>query len=474
MNEQWYATRNKRTDALEGVTDQYKQVNVTIKVTDDIHHWNTQVMLLSTVNILSRWCRNITLQTEDAPNLIRSHLKDGASIAEAVSRIAHNNDPHINFSVDERERKSDITIFIGPALQNEQPYINIGAQGWVSVCGYNQSLPLPAPTEEASENPLSAVFAACLANAEAFRWAVGIKAPAYAKWYSLLDCEVHDKPVQDDRPFSPDMNLHRVHVIGCGAIGSSFSYLLALTNWIGTLTLIDMDEKVELHNTSSSLLFNDVHTHQECVKTAVCKSHLAESYFTVKEFAGEYGTYGYDHADNEKSADLLLCFANDKDIWSTIQYLFPPVVMHATTSASWGIHVGRHIPLVDECIFCTFKDLMKTLYIPKCAEGEIPGNYPPQQTEEKPSAILPFLSPAAAILAMTSVYKLYRHEIIEDNTLQVNLSSADGTFVTDVSAPGNCPVCRDQSKRLYSMLNKNAFFSHLSSENKFNYQQHQL
>ncbi len=38
-----------------------------------------------------------------------------------------------------------------------------------------------------------------------------------------------------------DWDFGHIHQPGCGAVGSSFNYLLALTDWSGSIDLIDFD-----------------------------------------------------------------------------------------------------------------------------------------------------------------------------------------------------------------------------------------
>jgi hypothetical protein len=311
-------------------------------------------------------------------------------------------------------------------------------------------------------NPIGAAYAACLANAETFRWSLGMKTDPYLKWYSLAAMETSELPLLNSSRFKHNLSLGRMHIIGCGAIGSSFVWLLSLTNWSGEITLADMDKEVQLHNTSSSLLFTDADVTNKKTKVSICHEHLQGGNFNVREFCEEYGLYQYDHENPLQSADVLMCFANDKNIWETVQNLCPPVTFHATTSSSWGVNIGRHIPFKDECIYCTFKELSKSNHVPTCSIAEIPHTPVVNTEEEKPSAILPFLSPAAAILVMAQLYKLYDGKVERENSLQMNFSTAEGDFLTDFFKSGNCPVCKDQLKEVYAALNQHTLFWPLS------------
>jgi hypothetical protein len=364
-------------------------------------------------------------------------------------------DPHGSFTFNGNSgSEAGIIVFIGPPAKSHQlPYIAIDGHGWVSSCSFNGFGECDKSTT--SDNPIGPSFAACLANAALFRWANQMEYDSYTKWYSLYDMTVEDKPIVNDQEL-PELDMGRVHIVGCGAIGSSFTYLLNLTNFTGTLTFVDADEAVELHNTSSSLLFDLNNLAGGKTKPVICAEHLSAKRFVVHPpFNGDYRDFGYTHDQQTKSADIILCFANDHNIWSTIQHLYPPVVFHATTSRSWGLNIGRHIPLKDNCIMCTFQDLAAKVYVPKCSEAEMPGA-PAIADEAEPkephASILPFLSPAAAVITFAEVVKLLMGKIKNENTTQFNMSTKEGNFIEDQYRAKGCYICKDQSPAIYESL----------------------
>jgi len=277
----------------------------------------------------------------------------------------------------------------------------------------------------------------------------------YTKWYSLYDMSVGDSAITN-REELPELDLGRVHIVGCGAIGSSFTYLLNLCNFTGTLTFVDADKGVELHNTSSSLLFDLSNLADEKTKAEICSEYLTTKRFIIQPpFNGDYDGFGYAHHQQTKSADIILCFANDYNIWSTIQHLYPPVVFHATTSRSWGLNIGRHIPLKDNCIMCTFQDMATKVYVPKCAEVEMPETPSVKdeiEQQEPHASILPFLSPAAAIMTLAEMVKLLMGKIPNENTIQFNMSTKNGNIIADQNRAKNCYICKDQIPAIYESL----------------------
>jgi hypothetical protein len=334
----------------------------------------------------------------------------------------------------------------------------IYSNGWISSCSYMNYGTCDGLID--ASNPLSASFAACLGNAELFRWSNKMNSSGNCKWYDLYNMRTSSQKIANDKKFNSDISFGRMHLVGCGAIGSSFTFLLSFTNWEGKILFVDMDMEIEGHNTSSSLLFTKKQVENKINKVNTCAQYLNGSKIKTEVFADDYSKYPYEHSSVEKSADLIMCFANDNNIWSTIQNIYPPIVFHATTSKAWGINIGRHIPLIDHCLMCTFQDLIKVKYVPICAEGEMPAI---QQPKEAHTAILPFLSPAAAILTLSSLAQLLDEETNE-NSLEFNMSTAEGIFLKEYYSPLGCYVCKNQKQSTCETLNQNSKFWELSNK----------
>lgn len=455
MEDLFYVERDKRTDSLSQNNGHHKLI-VDVIVTNNIKEYETQIAAIVLINILSRWCRNINVTCEDEEILLPNQANN--TIVQYIEKMLLKNNPHGKFLINRTgEINPNITVFIGkPSIDCKTPYVAIDLGGWECSCSYNSWG--ACNKSENSKNLLGASFAACLANAELFRFSQGIKSETYTKWYSLLTMDVSDTLISNNESFN-DLDLGKLHVVGCGAIGSSFTYLLGLTNLQGNITFVDLDEKVEVHNTSSSLLFNIDDTSGKNCKVNICTSYLTESKFDVTPFNGDYKEFKYDILDANKSADVILCFANDKNIWHTIQNLYPPTVFHATTSRSGGINIGRHIPLKDNCIVCTFYQITNDTYVPKCAEAEIKVINQETKKEEVHPSILPFASPAAAILSLAELIKfklVNKDDRVPENVLEFNITTNRGVFLYDIKhKDSSCPICNDQLESLYNQLYPN-------------------
>jgi len=444
MNNEWQEQRDRRTDSCTNVNDGYKHAVVQVIVTENMQEYRVQLMIHFSLLMLAKWCRNITVSFLDADSLIPGRP---GSFKDLISQEIQAADPSCQLNFEEAPVKASITLFIGePPADYPDDFVSINGAGFLTCAAFNKASGLPMISGQ--QHLPGACFAACLANAELFRYMVGLRSKPYVKWYSLWSNEVCEGiPPDDTGPLIGAIELGRVHLVGCGSIGSSFVYLMPYLNVIGQWLLVDPDD-VEDHNTSSSLLFTYDAARNNHKKVQLCKEYLSMYGIRSELFEDFYSKYPYSHNELDlKAADIMLCFANEHNIWSTIQHLYPPVCFHATTSKSWGVHIGRHIPLVENCLMCTFEQATATKFVPICAEGAIPGAATTQEknTEESHTAILPFLAPAAALVTLTEIIKaIYSSAPPHDNTTEFNLGTSNGTFLTTHQPFGSCYVCRDQ------------------------------
>jgi len=146
--------------------------------------------------------------------------------------------------------------------------------------------------------------------------------------------------------------------------------------------------------------------------------------------------------------DIILCLANERNIWSTIQHNFPPLVLHATTTPNWGINLGRHIPMKDWCIVCRF-GISEYETTPLCSEAQIRI----VDEEEEILGILPFLSSAAATLTLSEIIKstMHGYNLRKENFIQFAFLKEASEFLKLVMPKKDeCPVCKNQSVEDYN------------------------
>lgn len=447
---EWYRDRDKRTDSCKQVTGEYKTARVCVYVTQDLHKHRVQLLTYFSIVMLSKWCRNINLVLNDATCLLENS-KENFSLF-IITKVK-TTDPYCCFTVNgEGQTDASINLFIGDMLAGKiGNYITINGAGWQCSCGFNKAAPLTVIPN--GPDVLGACLAACLGNAAIFRFLNGIKESPFHKWYCLFNSEVYDDPteMQENIPFSAPA-LGRVHLIGCGAIGSSFITLLPYLDPDTMLLLVDPDT-IKSHNTSSSLLFTYEDVKEKREKITICREYLAGFGIASEMYKNDYASYNYQYNKTElHTPDIVLCFANENNIWSTIQNQYPPVSFHATTSKSWGIHVGRHIPLRENCLVCTFKEFINTNFTPVCGEVKMTAKETENESEEGGhTAILPFLAPAAACICLAEVLKFSNGTYQFDNNITFNMSIAEAVLLQDHESFGHCFICADQ-RNIYPQL----------------------
>lgn len=443
MDKQWYDDRDKRTDSCSKVSGSYKEKAVQIIISDVVSSTRVQLLAYLSITMLARWCRHIILTLPDTPCLIKGAPSDQQLTAFLIEQVRIV-DPYCQVNTaHESERSGHVRLFVGPSPAGELgEYVSINAAGWISCCALGMSSEI---TDAGSKlDILGAGFAASLGNSVLFRYLNGQREQPFCKWYSLLSNEVFEEMPQQpqDNEFAI-LGLGRVHLVGCGAIGSSFVFLLPFLPITGQWLLVDPDS-VETHNISSSLLFNYSDVVDNSKKTQRSQDYLASYGISASTFSKDYKqlAYRYDNSALE-CPDLVLCFANENNIWATIQHQYPPVCFHATTSKSWGVHVGRHIPLKENCLMCTFQDVVATTFVPVC--GEVPLLQGVKIIAESHTAILPFLAPAAAIITLSEIVKLQLGIHDQQNTTIFNMSTSDGSFLSDFAPFGSCFICSGQA-----------------------------
>ncbi|EKD32214.1 MAG: hypothetical protein ACD_77C00146G0001, partial [uncultured bacterium] len=264
----------------------------------------------------------------------------------------------------------------------------------------------------------------------------------FTKYHSLYDFKSNQNPELLLNPeISKILNIEKTFQVGCGAVGSSFDYLLSLMNVSGELHLIDYDS-IEVENLCSSLLFNANDAFNKIKKIDSSNFCLKKVHgLNVKVHDCDYNDFISSSNYLDNYPDSILCFANEKNVWSTIQYNLPPIVFHATTTPNWGVNFGRHIPIKEWCIVCRF-GLENYKYTPICSGAKIAND----SSNKEIFGVLPFLSPTAAILTLAELIKLktYSDYPINNNFVQFMVKMNSEFNLLQMGKKISCPVCSTQ------------------------------
>lgn len=449
-----------RINRVIGVSNIYRDSKVRLEISDDLlHTYNGQVMLITAANMLSRWCGSLTLSFSlDTECVIKKHI--GLPLYKVVcdSMLVHEEGTNIDFNVP--DDGSNMVLYIGnPNPVDQRKLVWINSDGWIAACGTTQTQNI-MPFSRSFV--CSATFASCLGVCEIFRKAIGQNSNEFVQYYSLHNYAVNSSLDGLANPFKENMNidLGSVHQIGCGAIGSSFAYLLSLTdNLSAKISFIDFDE-TDKPNLCSSLLFQDQDAKNFLPKVNLCADVSASGKISTEPFKEEYGDFISKGFYTTIPPDIVLCFANDHDIWSTIQHNYPPLTFHATTNKSWGTNFGRHIPEVEWCLMCRFQSEISANYKPACSVGNVSAI-----PEKETLGILPFLAPASALITLSQLYKLNDTDFVSTpNFIEFSMRNHNGNFVEFNNPAKLCYVCKDQRKEYYPDLIQNSRFWNLSKK----------
>jgi hypothetical protein len=461
----WYAQRDDRTRRVEGIAG-FEGYSVGVIVDDRVSsNYNIQVMALTAINILSRWCRRIRVQvTPDATSCLP--LTDSERLSSLIEKTVRNSDPFNEFSLGTvSESDFDRILIIGsPKINLKRPQVLITGAGWISGIGVGTK-PLEI-TAYADRNPVGPAFSACLGVAELFRSAIGITITyPHAYWYSLLDFTVleDESQVANSHPFSNSLDLGRVYQIGCGAVGSCLDYFLSFTNWGGVINLIDYD-RVTVDNCNRSLCFNANEALHTIKKTESCSAALSGSRLLPIPFGGDYSEFVSAGHYLKTPPDVILSLANEKNVWEVIQHNYPPMVLHATTSANWTLNFGRHIPKKEWCILCRFSSETRPRFTPVCAQGTLPFA---AKGEQPILGVLPFLSSAAADLILSELAKTsFDNFPLNENFVQYSMKLHNSDFLKMSRESTHGCICQHQSVTHYPDEIKSTKLWHLSEKTK--------
>lgn len=458
MNEdEWYAARDDRTKRLDDSSD-FEDFSLGVIVGPDLSSdFATQAMALVSSNILARWCRNITVQMQEATSVLPG--RTGVDFKAVVEKVMEEADPYGEFTFSEvSENDLDGILFIGkPERKFKKPHVWIDGSGWVAGVGHGVSS--NHDSLDRDSNPIGPAFAACLGVSEIFKIANGSQNPdPYSAWYSMYDFgKTSDDPRKLLNPeYVTGFDFGRVYQVGCGAVGSSLDFLLSLTEWNAELHLIDFD-KVDSTNCNRSLSFSVFDAISQERKIDSCAGILKNTKINPITFDGDYGDFISRGRYMESPPDLILSLANERNVWSDIQENYPPLVFHATTTSNWGLNFGRHTPKKEWCIWCRFSKEGTHRFVPPCSVSEISKD----EKEEPVLGALPFLSPASAILLMAEMAKIPMEGYpVNGNFVEFSMKPrGGGMFSKGLRKPSAGCICNEQPLDIYpEQIKKSKFW----------------
>lgn len=442
--ERFYELRDART-SLQVASDARQSARIRLSIDDEeAQTFAGQLCFLSLVNMSSRWCRNISLE---APSIkVDPRLQvmfGGADLQNAARGCGQVADPFGTFMFAD-EGKYSAHIHVG--ADSPPGAFQVIGRGWIAFAGSEV-----AAASGNDSNPLGAILAACIGACQALRLAIGDQDVAQKACLSLWNFGAGDEA--DQGPDMVQADLGRLAVIGVGAIGAAIAYYMPLLSVSPShIALVDKDT-VEIPNLNRVPVFfaDDVAQGKSVIVSAYLKRFGIDAISIPEWFNGDVVDLG--------EYDLVVAGANERNVQPLMMANCPPLLIGASTGSAWDAYFQRHIPLVEDCLECRIPTMDGTPVKLHCSSGDIT---PVTASGEPQTGALPFLSVAAALMALAEIQKLGTETYpLNENFSMISFRNPEFFFMTQQLSPRpRCSYCwRD---RVFRRLRAASRYFHLS------------
>jgi hypothetical protein len=401
-------------------------------------------MMLTTCNLLSRWCRRVEVVCPAAAADIPSYSGRGL-LKDVVIQTMCDADPFGNFCIsDSATLEQPISLHIGPVPPKTRPTVVIDSGGWTASLGSSNGR-IPARFRDA--NIIGAVGAACLGVANVFKHAIGVSENSLIAdgLFDLFRLErVPEDGIFDRGPRLSNLDLGNILVVGLGSVGSSFVHCLKLSRAICQAMLVDQD-LIKVENFNRSPIFG--RTNFALNKAEAVSLELDAKRTVARAFPGTWDEF-IQAFGRPSDYDVWLPLANENGVRGSMQRNVPPMLVHAATNSNWGANHGRHIAGVDDCLMDRFPSNTGEAAL-TCSMGEVLAR------GERVDAALPFLSVFAGLLVFAELVRLHIPGYPQvPNYACVDFGGALSQIQKWPCEPRpECP-CRNLSPSLYKLFNR--------------------
>ena len=364
---EFYALRDDRTDKCIANQD-YQQTTCAVYLSGaSAVSLSGQTMLAVATNLLSRWCRRVMIVVPAVAADSNLGLGSG-DLGERVLAQMLDADPFGHFSLSRGEAApADIALCIGelPAGSNWGRAVYVDAADWLASLSLQDIISLRATP---NSNSLGAVAAACLGVAQLFKIATRMLDESLLRdgIFDLFQLEWVNKPPDDNR-WPASLQVGDVLMVGAGSVGSAAAYCMRLGGLSGNMTIVDKDT-VKVENFNRSPIFGRQTFGLAKVDSIV--SFLQGSSLNAIGVPSWWNEFLKQRDRKALNFDVWLPLANEFGARHSIQHNVPPLMIHASTSADWGVNFGRHIPGRDDCLIDRFPVAVKADDL-VCATGQV-------------------------------------------------------------------------------------------------------
>lgn len=421
---------------IEKVWDEF---SVAFSVTPEWAHSGVgQLMLISGVNLVGRFCRKLTFQKSlsDVKRIVPFPLIGvGGNLLESCLEIARSINPTMETRVVDSPQDVGVCLNIGGCSD-----ITIASDGWFAYLNWYKT-PIAVSDDQ---NPFGALMASCMGSAEVFRRLldrIGTKGSIAQRKlrdvrFSTLDYSSVGFMLLNP-PFPEKVILGDVLFVGCGAVSNgAIGALYQVNNLNGSFGLLD-DETISLSNIGRYYVAttSDVGKRKPDVlgERLLKQNHRAHVIYTpveslTTEDVNRYSFVfsGLDNRNNNRARFFL-------------QNLLPSRIVHAATQGL-GVAVANIDFAHSACLGCLYSPRayeITTISDPSC------GGVVLNLGNTSVSASVSFVSTACGVLAASELIKLAVPELREfalDNYLSLSLMSPDLADVRHRNKESHC-IC---------------------------------
>ena len=343
--EEFYTLRDDRTNRCSGNCD-YQSVACAVKIWPvAASTYAGQVALFVAANLLSRWCRKITIVVPASKIHPGLNLGSG-DVGDAILAQMRDADPFGDFRIaDHGESGHQITLRIGEQDGTPAPKtVFINASGWLASVSTGQSIPLESTQEL---NCLGAIAAACLGVGQMFKFAIGVP-PARHMRDGIFDVfRLKWSPDAPRTPWPVRPNVGNLLMVGAGSVATAAAYCMRLAGLGGSITVVDRDS-VKVENFNRSPIFG--RRAFGFPKVDAVAELMAGSALSVTAVTSWWNEFVEQRKRSSFDFDVWLPLANEFGVRLSMQHNVPPLMIHASTTSNWGVNHGRHIPGRDDCL----------------------------------------------------------------------------------------------------------------------------
>ena len=317
----------------------------------------------------------------------------------------------------------------------------IDSRGWLAAISLDTAIALG---DDAGGNCLGALAAATLGVGQVFKLALGMPEEQLVRngIFDLFRLAWTERA--DAGGWPSDSGIGRILMVGAGSVGSSAAYCMRLAGLGGNLTVLDKDI-VKIENFNRSPIFGS--TGLGLSKAEATSRFLSGSALECEPMPTWWNDFirEWDRATNP--FDVWLPLANEFGVRYSMQQNVPPLMVHASTTANWGVNHARHIPTADDCLADRFpartteKDLA-------CATGEV------TVQDVTVDAALPFCSFFAGLLVAADLARanLPGYPQVANFALFDWFGPMNTIHAWDRKPRPEC-ICRQQRRSFHSQFN---------------------